>query len=135
MGLSAKSNSSESERSELVGARVLIVEDSWDISNRVKTLLEVQGAEVVGPAATASDARRLCSESSPDLALVDINLRAGELSYELIDELRALRIPVIVITGYANPSPATGAAVAVLQKPFSEGELLEALRSAKRSGV
>lgn len=135
MGLAAKSNSSESERSELMGARVLIVEDSWDISNRVKTLLEVHGAEVVGPAATANDARRLCSESIPDVALVDINLRAGEMSYGLIDEMRALGIPIIVITGYANASPATGAAIAILQKPFSEGELLTALRSAKRSGA
>lgn len=115
-----------------MGARVLVVEDSWDVSRRVKALLEAHGAEVVGPVATANDARRLCSESVPDVALVDINLRTGELSYGLIDEMRALGIPIIVITGYANASAAAGAAVAILQKPFSDGELLTALRSAKK---
>jgi CheY-like chemotaxis protein len=135
MGLSAKNNSSEFERSELRGTRVLVVEDSWDVSRRVTTLLEAHGAEVVGPVATTNDARRLCSQNTPDVALVDINLRTGELSYGLIDEMRAMGIPIIVITGYANASPAAGAAVAVLQKPFSEAELLAALRSAKSSGL
>lgn len=134
MSSSAKSNPFESERSDLAGTRVLIVEDSWDVSRRVKMLLEAHGAEVVGPVATANDARRLYSETTPDVALVDINLRTGELSYGLIDEMRAVGIPIIVITGYANASPAAGTAVAVLQKPFSEAELLAALRSAKLTG-
>ena len=131
MSSSTERDSAEPERSALMGARVLVIEDSWDISRRVKMLLEAGGAEVVGPVATANDARRLCSESIPDVALVDINLRAGELSYGLIDEMRALGIPIIVITGYANAAAATGAAVAILQKPFSDGELLAALRSVK----
>jgi DNA-binding response OmpR family regulator len=123
----------ESEPSQLLGARLLIVEDSWDVSTQLKTFFESHGAEVVGPVATASDARRLISENAPDIALVDINLRSGELSYELIDEMHALEIPIVVITGFANTSPATDKAAAVLQKPFTEGELLAALRSVNRS--
>jgi DNA-binding response OmpR family regulator len=123
---------SESEPSQLVGARLLIVEDSWEISTQLKTFFESRGAEVVGPVATANDARRLISEGTPDIALVDINLRTNELSYELIDEMHALQIPIVVITGFANTSPATDKAVAVLQKPFTEAELLAALRSVKR---
>lgn len=123
----------ESERSELLGARVLIVEDSWEVSTALKTLLEACGAEIVGPVATVNDARRLVSESTPNLALVDINLRTGELSYGLIDEMRALDIPIVVITGYADVLSPIHRAVAVLQKPFSERELLSVLRSMKRS--
>lgn len=123
----------ESEHAELLGTRVLIVEDSWEVSTGLKTLLEACGAEVMGPVATVNDARRLVSESIPDLALVDINLRTGELSYGLIDEMRAMDIPIIVITGYADASPPIHRAVAVLQKPFSESELLSALRAMKRS--
>lgn len=122
----------ESEHSQLLGVRLLIVEDSWEVSTQLKTFFESCGAEVVGPVATAADARRLISESVPDIALVDINLRSGELSYELIDEMHALEIPIVVITGFANTAPATDKAVAVLQKPFSEGELLAALRSVRR---
>jgi DNA-binding response OmpR family regulator len=123
---------SESEPSQLAGARLLIVEDSWEISTQLKIFFESRGAEVVGPVATANDARRLISQSIPDIALVDINLRTNELSYELIDEMHALQIPIVVITGFANTSPATDKAVAVLQKPFTEAELLAALRSVKR---
>lgn len=134
MSSSNTGTSFESEPSELTGIHVLVVEDSWDVSTEVKILLEAHGAHVVGPVATANDARRLCSESTPDVALVDISLRTGELSYGLIDEMCALGIPVIVLTGYANASAAAGTAVAILQKPFSEGELLAALRSAKSGG-
>jgi DNA-binding response OmpR family regulator len=123
---------SESEPSQLAGARLLIVEDSWEISTQLKIFFESRGAEVVGPVATSNDARRLISQSIPDIALVDINLRTNELSYELIDEMHALQIPIVVITGFANTSPATDKAVAVLQKPFTEAELLAALRSVKR---
>lgn len=132
---SNKRDSGDFERSALARARVLVVEDSWDFSASLKRLLETCGAEVLGPVATANDARRLLLESMPDVALVDINLRNGELSYGLIDEMRALRIPIVVITGYANTSPATDKAVAVLQKPFRAGELVAALRSAKTRGI
>lgn len=134
MGASNTDDSLGPEPSQLRGARVLVVEDSWDVSAGLKTLLEAHGAEVLGPVATADDARHLWSESIPDVAVVDINLRTGELSYELIDEMRARGIPIIVITGYANTSPVADIAVAVLQKPFSEAELLAALRSAKKGG-
>jgi DNA-binding response OmpR family regulator len=122
----------ESGRPQLLGARLLIVEDSWEVSTQLKTFFESCGAEVVGPVATANDARRLISEGIPDIGLVDINLRSGELSYELINEMHALQIPIVVITGFANTSPATDKAVAVLQKPFTEAELLAALRLVKR---
>jgi DNA-binding LytR/AlgR family response regulator len=124
-----------SEPPELMGARVLVVEDSWEVSTGLKALLESCGAEVVGPVATASDAKHLVSESVPDVALVDINLRAGERSYGLIEEMHALCIPVVVITGYANTAPATDKALAVLRKPFSEGELLATLHSVKMNSI
>ena len=66
---------------------ILVVEDSWDVGTGLKLLLEAWGADVAGPAATTADARRMISERIPDVALVDINLRNGEHSYDLIDEL------------------------------------------------
>lgn len=132
---SNRRDSVESERSALVGARVLVVEDSWDFSASLKRLLETCGAEVLGPVATLNDAKRLLSERIPDAALVDINLRSGELSYGLIDEMRALSIPIVVITGYAKTSPAMDPAVAILQKPFRLDQLLAALNSAKTGSI
>jgi DNA-binding NtrC family response regulator len=114
--------------SVLNGLWILIVEDSWDVGTGLKMLLESWGADVVGPAATTADAARLVSERTPDVALVDIHLRDGELSYCLINQLHDQGIRVVVISGYADVSPAAGKAAAILQKPIREDVLLASIR-------
>src|SRR2546430_15974184 len=86
--------------SELRGVGILLVEDSWHVGKAMKTLLHVLGADVAGPAATSADAERLVAERTPDVAIVDINLRGGEQANGLIDRLYEQGIPVIVLTGY-----------------------------------
>jgi CheY-like chemotaxis protein len=113
---------------ELNGLCVLIVEDSWDVGTGLKMLLESWGAVVTGPAATTADAVRLVCERTPDVALVDINLRDGEQSYCLINQLHEQGISVVVVSGYAEVSPAVGKATAILQKPIREDVLLASIR-------
>ena len=91
-------------------------------------LLEACGATVDGPVATAADAMRLVSENIPDVAIVDINLRDGERSYELIDRLHDRGIRVVVLTGYADVSLRKGKAAVVLQKPARDEVLIASLR-------
>jgi DNA-binding NtrC family response regulator len=117
---------------ELSGVRVLIVEDSWDVGTGLKMLLETWGADPVGPAATMDDARCLVSERVPDVALVDINLRNGEQSYDLINWLYERGIRIIVISGYPDVSLARGKAAAILPKPVRHDLLLGSLRSLKK---
>jgi DNA-binding NtrC family response regulator len=107
---------------------VLVVEDSWDVGTGLKMLLEAWGADVAGPAATTADATRMICERIPDVALVDINLRDGEQSYCLINQLHDLGIRVVVISGYADVSPAVGKVAAILQKPIREDVLLASIR-------
>jgi CheY-like chemotaxis protein len=114
--------------SDLSGLRILVVDDSWHVGMGLKTLLEAWGGQVVGPAATTSDAIRLVSEHSPHVAVVDVNLRQGEQSYGLIDHLHDQGIRIVVITGYAHVSLTPGKAAAVLQKPLKEELLLASLR-------
>jgi len=114
--------------SELNGLCILVVEDSWDVGTGLKMLLESLGAVVTGPAATTADAARLVRERTPDVALVDINLRDGEQSYCLINQLHDQGIRVIVISGYADVSPAAGKVAAVLQKPIREDVLIASIR-------
>jgi DNA-binding NtrC family response regulator len=106
---------------------VLVVEDSWDVGTGLKILLELWGADVAGPAATTADAMRLVCKRTPDVALVDINLRDGEPSYCLINHLRDQGIRVVVISGYADVSPAVGKVAAILQKPIREDVLLASI--------
>src|SRR5262249_40107340 len=106
--------------------RILLVEDSWNVGIALKSLLRAWGADVAGPVATAAEAERLILEYAPDVAIVDINLRGGELAYGLIDRLHDQRIHVIVTSGYSNLPP--GKTAVFLQKPIVESQLLASLR-------
>jgi DNA-binding NtrC family response regulator len=114
--------------SELKGARILLVEDSWHVGNAIKRLLRVLGADVSGPAATIADAERLIADRKPDVAIIDINLRDGEQANPLLDRLQEQHIPVIVITGYTSVSLPPGKVEAILQKPVSVEQFLAILR-------
>jgi CheY-like chemotaxis protein len=118
----------EADSPQLNGLCVLIVEDSWDVGTGLKMLLESWGAVVSGPAATTAEAVRLICERTPDVALVDINLRDGEQSYCLINQLHEQGISVVVVSGYAEVLPAVGKATAILQKPIREDVLLASIR-------
>src|SRR4051812_44273544 len=114
-----------SDSSELKGARILLVEDSWQLGNAMKRLLRLLGADVAGPAANIAEAERLLAERTADVAIVDIHLRDGERANSLIDRLQEQRIPVVVVTGYTAVSLPAGKAEAILQKPVS----METLRA------
>ncbi|HWE19022.1 MAG TPA: response regulator [Hyphomicrobiaceae bacterium] len=114
---------------DLQGVRVLVVEDQWHVANALRSLLEVEGMEVSGPAGKTADAHRLANEHEPELAVVDINLK-GEMAYSLIDDLHDRGVRVVVISGYAVPPRLTAKVAAVLQKPFNGPEFLASLRRA-----
>lgn len=112
----------------LTGLRVLLVEDVWQVGVALKRLLQGFNAKVDGPVATTADAERLISEHVPDAAVVDINLRQGEQSYDLIDRLVDQGVPVIVISGYSDLRRVTAKAH-TLDKPVSQEKLIALLRS------
>jgi CheY-like chemotaxis protein len=116
-------SASEQLRLSLAGKTVLVAEDTWHVAKALKGVLEEMGLVVVGPAASIRQALELLGSSSPDFAIVDINLK-GEFSYPLIERLKARDVPVIVITGYAQLTEPIKGATAILQKPFSGLALL-----------
>jgi len=88
---------------------------------------------VDGPVATTADAMRLVSKSAPDAAIVDINLRDGELSYELIDWLQDRGIRIVVLTGYSDISLQEGKVAVILQKPARDEVLIASLREPEQN--
>jgi CheY-like chemotaxis protein len=130
MASSDGSDPTEPAVSNLNGLRVLIIEDSWQVGEALKRLFEMLGAEVAGPVATAAEAARSILERTIDVAVVDINLRGGELAYELIDQLHDRGIRIVVLTGYADVRLEQGKVAAVLQKPVRTHLLLQSLRPA-----
>ena len=111
------------------GARVLVVEDGWQVADSLKLLLEQRGMIAVGPAATSEDAKRLATQCPLELAIVDVNLK-GEMAYELMDWLHDRGTPVIVITGYHDLPPQLKRYAAILYKPFTPDALLTTVQRA-----
>jgi len=128
MNSSNPTDRAEADTLDLTGVRVLVVEDSWQLGVAMRSLLQAYGAEVNGPVATAADAERICAEHPPDVALVDFNLRGGELATALIDHLHGRGIHVIVTSGYAAPPVSPDKVAAILQKPISEARLIDSMR-------
>jgi len=120
--------------SDLRGVRVLVVEDTWLVAKALKTALEGLGMVVAGPASNTADADRLVAEETPDLAVVDVNLK-GEMAYGLIDRMHDRGVRVVVVSGYAVLPSSTKKAAAILQKPFSGAELRATLRQVMHPGT
>ena len=118
-----KSEGHMSSRSEdLKGCELLLVEDSWHIAQAVKELVEEWGMVVVGPAASAEEAKRLIVSIVPPIAIVDITLRGG-LAIDLVDLLYEKGVSVIIASGYSDLFVHESKIAAILHKPFPSSEL------------
>jgi DNA-binding response OmpR family regulator len=80
---------------------VLVVEDDFIVAFDMQALLEEQGARVLGPAASLSEARDILAAERPTVAILDVNLN-GEYVFPLVGELRAHRVPFLFATAYAD---------------------------------
>lgn len=102
------------------GKSALLVEDSLIIALDAEDILTRLGAAGVATAATVQDALRAIELSTPDLALLDINL-GDQTSFPIADALDALGVPFMFATGYGEQAqlPEAHAARRVVQKPYT----------------
>jgi CheY-like chemotaxis protein len=111
---------------------VLVVEDEFLIALDLELLLRRHGWRVLGPAATVAAALRLLRQGdTPDVALLDVNLR-GEPVTPVAEELRARGVPFVLASAYDRLGPAAAALAGALNvgKPTDERRLLAALARA-----
>jgi CheY-like chemotaxis protein len=111
---------------DLAGSRLLIVEDEYFLADEARAILSGVGADVLGPVATAAEARRII-ESGSDIhgVLLDVNLR-GEMAYDVADSLRERNIPFAFVTGYDQAAfPERFGDTARLRKPVDRRELIK----------
>ena len=114
------------------GLYVLVVEDESMVAMLIEDMLTDLGHHVVATSGSMSNASKLVSDSSADFAILDVNLN-GEETYPLAASLTAKKIPFIFATGYGSSGiKAEWAGVPVLQKPFQELELRDAIARAVR---
>ena len=108
---------------------VLIVEDDAIIAMDFEDTLVGFGVNHVRTAASAVRALKLIAERAPDFALLDVGLAGGN-SFAVAEELRAMKVPFVFITGYGRdmPLPPALAGTPLLPKPCTSDALEAALR-------
>jgi DNA-binding response OmpR family regulator len=113
---------------DLTGLSVLVVEDEYFVANDSARALRDHGARILGPVPDVQRARELLAGESPDVVLLDVNLK-GEMVYSLAEELLRHGLPMIFATGYdASFLPATLRGMPCLQKPIESHELVRAVK-------
>jgi two-component system cell cycle sensor histidine kinase/response regulator CckA len=84
-------------------ARIMLVEDEKVVAADIQACVEGLGYEVVGSAATGTDALRQAVNTMPDLVLMDIKLKGVldgiDVAGALYDQLK---IPVVYLTAHAD---------------------------------
>jgi DNA-binding NtrC family response regulator len=112
----------------LAGKSVLVIEDEALIAMSVESCLQDAGAAVV-VANSVALAQSALDEGIPfDAAVVDLRLADGNAS-PLIRVLSERGIPVVISTGdeVDRGQPALSKAIAILQKPYAENDLINAI--------
>jgi CheY-like chemotaxis protein len=119
----------DSSPSLLGRARILLVEDDFIVAFDMQTMLEEQGAQVIGPASSVAQARTLLSGANPNIAVLDVNLN-GELVFPLTEDLQQRGIPFVFATAYADDHrlyPASAQHAPRLAKPVLPNVLVRQL--------
>jgi len=114
---------------KLAGKSIVLVEDEYLIADVLRTVLELEGARVLGPYASVDMALKSAGDfAEANVAVLDINLKGGHV-YPQVDHLIAQGIPVVLTTGYeADSIPSAYSHLPRLLKPIRSRELVEYLR-------
>ncbi len=109
-----------------LGLGVLVVEDGPVVAMYLEDLLEARGCETIGPASRLADGMALAEAGGFDVAILDINL-GGERSTPIAAALRARGVPFAFASGYGAPPEGFGTNVPMIEKPYREAQLADAL--------
>ncbi|MGB6231709.1 MAG: response regulator [Litorimonas sp.] len=119
-----KDDATQSER-----PTVLVVEDDAFVALDVNDLLEAAGFEVIGCHGTPDSALALLAERTPDMAVLDFNLRR-ETSAEISQRLSELGVPFLYLSGRSRDTIGTDRPL--LRKPFDPDALVRAVQALSR---
>ncbi|MCQ4264979.1 response regulator [Stutzerimonas stutzeri] len=113
---------------------VLLVDDDEEVASLVGEMLEHLGYRVTHAASATDALGTLANECKVDIVFSDVMMPGGMNGVDLAREIRtrALGVPVLLTSGYAEAAQKSAAAegVHVLAKPYRLEELATALREA-----
>ena len=111
---------------------ILIVEDEPILAQNLRELIELNPLYAVTAIAEDSmSAYAAIAERRPDLALVDLQLAHGSTGFSVAARLAEMDIPCLFTSGNAPSFPIPDLAFGCLVKPYSEEDLVRALKAAE----
>ena len=111
---------------------ILVVEDEPLFADTLKYLIELNPRYVVTALADdQASALGAVERRRPDLALVDLQLARGTTGFSVAAKLVELGIACLFTSGKAPSFPIPDLAIGCLVKPFSEEDLVRALKAAE----
>ena len=121
------------QASRFAGVRVLLIEDETLIALLLEDMLTDLGCTILGSASTVEAAIEMMDRTPPDIAVLDINL-GGKKSYAVAEALAKRGVKFVFSTGYADGRlELPWQDRPVLQKPFGQEQLAEALDAALKA--
>jgi len=118
---------------------IVVVDDDAELRGAIERELDAEGFSVRG-ASSVPEAIALIEATPPEVLLTDLRMSAQD-GIDLIRRTRVLapRTRTILMSAYAtardHQTATADGAVRVLCKPFTPGELMEAIRQAVESGT
>ncbi|MCZ8086700.1 MAG: response regulator [Brevundimonas sp.] len=114
---------------ELVGRRILLLEDKSRVAMLIESIVEDLDGATVGPLASVEEAFAfLATSPAVGAALLAVNL-AGRQVFPVAEALTASGVPVVFSTGYGERGrPRTWRGRPNARKPFTEASLRDAPR-------
>ena len=113
-------------RTDLKGARVLIVEDAVLLALELETGLADAGAKVIGPAYELEEAMALLDQEI-DAAVLDANLNGRSVT-PVAEVLASRGIPFVFATGYGEAGGApSGFDAPIIRKPYDVTQVAAAV--------
>ena len=110
--------------------RVFVVEDEALVAMNLEDMLMDLGCAIAGTAMQVEEAERMLGGLACDVAVLDVNL-GGNMVFPLAERLRDRGIPIVFATGYGQEGlPEKWRGHAILQKPYTEEQVAEALMRA-----
>lgn len=111
---------------------ILIVEDEPLFAETLKYLVELNPRyRVTDVAEDRAGAIAALERRRPDLALVDLQLAHGSTGFSVAAKFAELGVPCLFTSGKAPSFPMPDLALGCLLKPFTEEDLVRALKTAE----